>query len=95
MADLFSDCLGADAGVVAHAEGMMTEKQWKEPRLPKEKIAELAWGIFTGEVFTSDQIEESQLHLIPVLFLLDFLSENDRKPYDQRLPDVGPLLHGL
>lgn len=77
----------------------MTKKRWKEPRLSKEKIAELALGIFTGEVFTSDQIPERDFHLLPMIFMpLFFCSEEQRKEWKQHPPvlfygwmrDAGP-----
>jgi hypothetical protein len=42
---------------------------WKEPRLPQEQIAELALGIFTGQVFSSRQVPEHDLHLLPMIFM--------------------------
>jgi hypothetical protein len=41
----------------------------KEPRLPAEKISELALGIFKGEIFTSAQVGESERGLLPVIFM--------------------------
>lgn len=42
---------------------------WKEPRLPQEQIAELALGIFTGQVFTSGQVSKHDQHILQMIFM--------------------------
>ena len=60
---------------------------WKEPRLPAEKISELALGIFKGEIFTSNQVSESDRNLLPVIFLpLALLSAEQRKEIAAHTP---------
>ena len=52
------------------------KQAWTEPRLSPEKIAELAFGIFQGEIFISAMIRQADLHLLPCIFLpFSFLSE--------------------
>ncbi len=62
---------------------------WEEPRLPAEKISELALGIFKGEVFTSTQVGEQDAHLLPMIFVpLGFFSEEQHKEFDAHMPSM-------
>jgi hypothetical protein len=62
--------------------GKKPEAVWEEPRLPAEKISELALGIFTGEVFTSKQIRGQDANLLPMIFLpLGFFSDEQHKEF--------------
>jgi hypothetical protein len=56
--------------------------KWKEPRLPKEKIKELALGIFEDKIFTSQSIRNGDADLLMMIFLpLVFFSETLRKEF--------------
>lgn len=70
---------------------------WVEPRLPKEKIAELAMGIFTGRVFTSLQMK-NEVDLLDVVFLpLAFLEEDYFKGWQEHPPAFlcAPMAHAF
>ena len=57
---------------------------WAEPRLPKETIAELALGIFRGDVFTSWQIQD--VSLTKMIFMLMLLSDKLRQELAEHPP---------
>jgi len=65
----------------------MSKKRWKEPRLPAEKIAELALGIFKGAIFTDAQVAKSDWYLLPIIFMpLALLTGKLRKEFAAHPP---------
>ena len=84
------------AEVIAHMapEEKADKKPWKEPRLPAEKISELALGIFQARIFTSGMIDKADWRLLPCIFMpLGFMDEKQRAEFLRHPPALmyGPL----
>jgi len=48
------------------------KRPWREPRLSKKNVSEIAFGLFTGAAFSSDQVRETALLssvFMPLMFV--------------------------
>jgi len=67
-------------------------KRWIEPRLSSEKVAELALGIFRGQIFTSAMVCHGDFNILSTIFMpLGLLPEKEIEKLRKHFPT---LLYG-